>query len=128
MDQTCKIASCKKKLREYRDLTRQQYDDMDSLEKDIRDKDAFAQTTVKARNDLQKEIVLLQRDNKTLLEENNKLLEKVDQLDEDTDTGLQLLRNAHERERKLINEVEEFKKKVIENTDTVSKLEGEKKN
>ena len=37
------------------------------------------------------------------------LSEKVDQLDEDTDTGVELLRNANERERKVILELDKYK-------------------
>ena len=122
----CKSENCKTKLSEYRDLTSKQYNDIDTLENDIRDKDAFAQSVVKARNDLKKEIDSLKKKNKILLNENNELLEKVDQLDEDTDDGVQMLRNAHERERKLNKELEDYKKIVNEIRDKTSKLEQEK--
>ena len=59
MEQLCKNGYCKRKLNEYRELTSKQYDDIDTLENDIKDKDAFVQTLVKARNDYQKEVVLL---------------------------------------------------------------------
>ena len=47
MEQSCKSGYCKKKLNEYRELTSKQYDDIDTLETDIKDKDAFVQTLVK---------------------------------------------------------------------------------
>ena len=105
----CKNANCKKKLAEYRDQTRKQYEDIDGLEDDIRDKDAFAQTLVKTKNDIQKELVLLKKQNVKLHKENSDLSDKVKQLDEDTDDGISMLRNAHERERKLNREFEDFK-------------------
>ena len=92
----CKNANCKKKLAEYRDQPRKQYEDIDGLEDDIRDKDAFAQTLVKTKNDIQKELVLVKKQNDKLHKENSDLSDKVKQLDEDTDDGISMLRNAHE--------------------------------
>jgi chromosome segregation ATPase len=109
MEQLCKNGYCKRKLNEYRELTSKQYDDIDTLEMDIKDRDAFVQTLVKARNDYQSEVALLKKKNGDLIKENNDLLEKVDQLDEDTDTGMNLLRNSHERESKLNKELEVYK-------------------
>ena len=111
MEQSCKNESCKRKLKDYRELTSKQYDDIDALETDIKDKEAFVQTVVKARNNYQSEVALLKKKNGDLIKENNGLLEKVDQLDEDTDTGINLLRNAHERESKLNKELEVCKVK-----------------
>jgi hypothetical protein len=59
---------------------------------------------MKARNDYQNEVVILKKKNSDIIKENNDLLEKVDQLDEDTDIGLNLLKNCQERERKLKKE------------------------
>ena len=109
MNQRCKSESCKAKLSEYRDLTRKQDDEIDSLETDIKDKDAFVQKIRKARNALESELSLLQIKNHDLIKENDDLLEKVDQLDQDTDDGIKMLRNAHERQRKLNKEVDELK-------------------
>jgi hypothetical protein len=44
-----------------------------------------------------------------IIKENNDLLEKVDQLDEDTDIGLNLLKNCQEREKNLKKELKEHK-------------------
>ena len=41
-------------------------------------------------------------------------MEKVNQLDEDTDAGVEMLEMAHNRERNLRKELEEMKKKVLE--------------
>ena len=120
MDQKCKSEICRSKLKDYRDLTRKQDDDIDTLETDIRDKDAFAQTVVKSRNDLQKELTLLKKKNADLLNQNKDLLEKVDQLDEDTETGMMFLKNAHERERKLNVEVKELKDGIHIKNDAVN--------
>ena len=38
MEQSCKNVYCKKKLNEYRELTSKQYDDIDALETDIKDR------------------------------------------------------------------------------------------
>ena len=69
-----------------------QYDDIDSLETDLKDKDGFLQEIVKARNNLQEEIVQLKNKNSNLMKQNDELQEKVEQLDEDTDTGIELLK------------------------------------
>jgi hypothetical protein len=58
MEQNCKKRYCRRKLSEYRELTSKQYDDIDSLETDIKDKDAFVQTLVKSRNDFQNEVAI----------------------------------------------------------------------
>jgi chromosome segregation ATPase len=118
MDQTCKNHQCKKKSSEL-------YSDIDSLETDIKDKDTFVQAVVKARNALQEDVAKLTKKNRDLIRENNDLTEKVDQLDEDTDTGLEFLKNAHERERKLNVAVEEYKKKSANDEEKVSKLSKE---
>ena len=89
-----------------------QYDDIDSLETDLKVKDGFLQKIVKARNNLQEEIVQLKNKNSILLKQNDELQEMVEQLDEDTGTGKELLKNCQERERKLNSEFEESKKKV----------------
>ena len=98
MEKMCKTGYCRKKLSEYRELTTKQYDDIDSLETDIKDKDTFLQTVVKARNALQSDVSNLKKKNDDLTKENDDLSEKVEQLDEDTETGLMMIRNAHERE------------------------------
>ena len=84
----CKNEYCRKKLKEYRELTTKLYDDIDGLESDIKDKDDFLQTVIKARNACQSEIAVLKKKNSQLIKENNDLLEKKDQLDEDAETGL----------------------------------------
>jgi FtsZ-binding cell division protein ZapB len=81
------------------------YDDIDSLESDINEKDTFLQTVVKTRNACQSEIAILKKKNSELIKENNNLHEKNEQLDEDAETGLTFVRNAHERERKVNTEL-----------------------
>ena len=61
MEQNCKNSYCKKKLPEYRELTRKLYDDIDSHESDLQDKDHFIHKIVKARNDYEKEVENLKR-------------------------------------------------------------------
>ena len=123
----CKTGYCRKKLSEYRELTTKQYDDIDSLETDIKDKDTFLQTVVKARNALQSDVSNLKKKNDDLKKENDDLSEKVEQLDEDTETGLMMIRNAHERERKLKNEVEEHMRNEIDLKKKKEELEKENK-
>ena len=53
MEELCKARNCKKKLSEYRELNSKLYDDIYSLESDIKDKDDFLQKVIKARNALQ---------------------------------------------------------------------------
>ena len=105
----CKNIHCKKKLGEYWELTSKLYDDISSFEDDMKDKDDFLQNVVKARNTLQEEVANIKKRNVNLSKENTGLLEKVKQLDEDTDDGLKMLQNAHERERKLNRTVDEHK-------------------
>ena len=126
MENLCKTGYCRKKLGEYRELTTKLYDDIDSLETDIKDKDTFLQTVVKARNALQNDIFNFKKKNAGLTKENDDLTEKVEQLDEDTDDGIKMLRNAHERERVLNKEVKEWSDKFKKKTDEVTKMEKEK--
>ena len=128
MEETCKNGYCRKKLSEYRESTSKLYDEIDSLESDMRDKDDFLQKVVKARNAHQNEVSELKKKNRDLVEENNELLAKNDQLDEDAETGLMMVKSAHERERKLNKEIEEHKKNCIENSQNKSELEKENKN
>ena len=120
MEQLCQNLYCKGKLKEYRDLTRKLYDDIDGLEDDIRDKDTYTQKVVKARNANESEVALLKKKHSALIKENCDLLEQVKQLDEDTDAGVEMLQMAHERERKFKKEVDEYKenvKKQLEGTE-----------
>ena len=126
MEQLCKGGYCKPKLGEYRELTTKLYDDIYGLESDLKERDEFLQKVVKARNSLEMEVSDLKKKNNALVEENIELLAENDQLDEDTDTGMELLRNANERERKVKRELEEYKKSDIENKDEISELEKEK--
>ena len=64
---------------------------------------------VKAKNDYQSEVALLKKKNKSLVKDNDDLLEKVKQLDEDTDDGIAMLRNAQARERNIKRELDESK-------------------
>ena len=86
MTDSCKTDQCKKKLREYRELTRKLYSDIDGFEDDIKDKEDFLQKVIKARNNLQEDNSNLKKRNIDLVRDNNSLSEKVAQLDEDTDT------------------------------------------
>ena len=109
MEQLCGNIACRKKLKQYRELTNKQCDDIVDLETDITEKDAFAQSMVKAKNDYQSEVALLKKKNKSLVKDNDDLLEKVKQLDEDTDDGIAMLRNAHAREGNIKRELDECK-------------------
>ena len=126
MGEICKNVSCKKRLAEYRDLTRKQYEDIDTLEEDLEDKDVFVQTTVKDKNNYQNEIASLKKNNCKLLKENDALMEKNDQLDEDAEDGIKMVRNAHARERKLEEELKSWKESAIEDAEKVSALEKER--
>ena len=118
----CKTGQCKKKLVEYRELTSKLYNDMDNLEDDIKDKDAFLQKVVKARNNLQEDNANLKKKNADLVKDMTDLSEKVAQLDEDTDIGVKLLSNAHERERKINRTLDEYKKKDSDYIENHSEL------
>ena len=127
MEQLCKGGSCRKKLSEYREMTNKLYDDIYGLESDIKEKDKFLQIVVKTRNSLEMEVLVLKKKNSSLVEENNDLVAKNDQLDEDTDTGIELLRNANERENKVIKEFNDYKKNNSENTEKICQLDKENK-
>ena len=128
MEQSCKSGYCRKKLNEYRELTSKQYDDIDTLETDIKDKDAFVQTLVKAKNDYQNEVITLKKKNSDIIKENNDLLEKVDQLDEDTDIGLNLLKNCQERENNLKKELKEHKANSNKTDEIMKQMSKENEN
>jgi hypothetical protein len=125
MENLCKTGECKRKLKEYRELTTKLYDDIDGLEGDIKDKDDFVQKIVKARNALQSEVAGWKKKNLVIIKENEELSTKNEQLDEDAETGLMMVRNAHERERKLKNEIEEYTKNEIESKKKKEELEKE---
>ena len=108
-------------------MTNKLYDDIYGLESDIKEKDKFLQIVVKTRNSLEMEVLVLKKKNSSLVEENNDLVAKNDQLDEDTDTGIELLRNANERENKVIKEFNDYKKNNSENTEKISQLDKENK-
>ena len=80
---------------------------------------------MKTKNDIQKELVLLKKQNVKLHKENSDLSDKVKQLDEDTDDGIIMLRNAHERERKLNRELEELKNADTKSEANLSSLKKE---
>ena len=126
MDQSCRNNYCKKKLTEYREFTSKLYDDIHSIENDIKEKDVFIHKIVKARNDYQKEVEVLKKKNSALLKENNDLLEKNDQLDEDAEDGMKMLKNAHERERKLTKESDKCKEIAIKDAEKIFGLEKER--
>ena len=63
MEQICKNNYCKKKLQEYRESTSKLYDNIDSLEDDLKERDQFVQKVVKQRNNYQEEISLLKKKN-----------------------------------------------------------------
>ena len=101
----CKNGYCRKKISEYRERTRKLYDDLDTLENDIKDKDDFVQHVVIARNSLQAEMSSLEKKNTGLMDKNFELSQKIDQLDEDTDTGVQLLRIKYDLTIQSINKL-----------------------
>ena len=78
----------------------------------MKDKDTFAQNVTRQRNQSQEEVSVLKKKNTELTKENDDLIEKVNQLDEDTDAGVEMLQMAHERERKTKVELKELKDKV----------------
>ena len=125
MEQLCKNSCCKKKLQEYRDLTTKLYDDIYTLESDLKEKDGFVQHVVKGRNDFQKEVEVLKKKNSALMRENNDLLEKNEQLDEDAETGLQFVRNAQDRERKVFSELNECKEALKRDSGKIDAIEAE---
>ena len=110
MESKCDNSWCKKKERKYRD-------EIYALEDDIRDKDEFAQKVVRQKNSYHAEISVLKKNVLDLTKKNEELEQKVEQLDEDADDGVMMLRNSHERERKLQEELDETKKKNLNKED-----------
>ena len=117
----CKNTNCKKKLSEYRELTRNRYEDIDGLEQDIRDKDAFAHI------DFQKDVVTLKKKYDELSRDNSDLIKKNEQLDEDTEDGIKMLRSAHDRDRKLKLEIDEYNEALFRDAKKISELEKNSK-
>ena len=122
----CKNDYWRRKFKEYRELTMKQYDDIDSLENDVKEKDDFVQTIVRARNTYQQEASDLKKKNIELIKDNNDLMEKNVQLDEDAEDGMKMLRNAHARERKLSSEMDELRALTKTNAEKIVEIEKEK--
>ena len=110
MDQDCANNACKTKLREFRENNGKLYDEIYSLEDDIKEKDAFAERVVRQRNYYKIEVGVFNKKVNELQNENESLIEKVKQLEEDTDAGVQMLRMSHARENKLKNNLAEVEK------------------
>ena len=113
MEQYCTSKSCRQKLSVYRESTSKQYETIDGLEDDIKEKDLFLQKVVQQRNQFQEEVHILKKKNSELLKESDNLIEKVNQLEEDTDIGLERLEMAHDKERKLKEELEKVSLDVV---------------
>ena len=122
----CINSDCKQKLNDYRELTDKLKDDLDGFKEDMRDKDKFAQKLSKERNGYESEVVAFKKKIEKLQKQNNGLRVKVEQLDEDAETGLQFVRNAQQRENKVKNEYEEFMKDTRGLHEKVDILEKEK--
>ena len=112
MEQSCINNYCKKVLKEYRESNSKLYDEIYSLEDELKDKDTFAQKVIRQKNQSREEVALLKTKNTELTKENDELTDKVNQLDEDTDAGVEMFQMAHERERKTTVELKELKDKV----------------
>ena len=106
MDLMCQNSLCKIKGREYKN-------EIYALEDDIKDKDEFAQKVVRQRNAYKAEISILKKELSDLTRENEELIEKNKQLDEDANDGAEMLKNALERERKLVEELKEVKTNIL---------------
>ena len=76
MEGLCENSNCKKKLREYRELTGKLYDEVDKVEKDLKERDEFLQQVIKARNNFKSEAKHLKKRNDELVKENDSLIEK----------------------------------------------------
>ena len=124
----CLNNDCKRKLNEYRKLTDKLNDDLVGFESDMKDKDNFAQKLSKERNGYESEVVALKKKIGKLQNQNDGLKIKVEQLDEDAETGLQLVRKAQVRENNVNKEYEAFKKDTRGLTEKVNILEKEKEN
>ena len=61
MDQDCANNACKTKLREFREINGKLYDEIYSLEDDIKEKDAFAEKVVRQKMTTKKKWVCLTR-------------------------------------------------------------------
>ena len=67
---------------------------------------------------------ILRKKNADLVKDITDLSERVAQLDEDTDIGVKLLRNAHERERKISITLDEYNKKDFDIIEKHSELKS----
>ena len=76
MGRFCENSNCKKKLREYRDPIGKLYDEIDSVEKDLKERDDFLQKVIKERNDYKRETKHLKKRNDGLIQENYGLVRK----------------------------------------------------
>ena len=106
MEVICDSRKCRRKLNDYRDMTSKLYADIDTLEADLKERNEFLQKVVKSRNDFQQEIVHVKNKNSDLIKENDDLIEKVNQLEEDTEDGLEMYEMVRAREVNLKKELE----------------------
>ena len=85
------VKNQKKKIQEYRDLNSKLYDDIYSLDDDIKEKEFFVQKVIKQRNDLQNEVKFvcekLEVKNEDLIKMDFSL-EKQNELSQDVIKGL----------------------------------------
>ena len=86
----------------------------------MKDKDTFAQKLSKERNKYESEVVVL----KKIIDKLQNA--KVEQLDVDTETGLIFVRNAQERENKVIRQYDEYKEDTKGLVDKINVVEQEK--
>ena len=81
MSHSCERKQCRTKIDEHTRLTRKLYEDIASLEIDIKDKDEFVHKMVKTKNEFQTEAHLLKKKNKDLIIGNDYLVEKSEQFE-----------------------------------------------
>ena len=76
MGRFCENSNCKKKLREHKYLIEKLYDEIDSVEKDLKERNDFLQKVIKERNDFKRETKHLKKTNDGLIQENDGLVRK----------------------------------------------------
>ena len=106
MDSNCESKHCRIKLREYFESTSKLYDDIGSLEADIREKEGFVQKLKKGRNDFQNEAIFLKKNNAELLKEIDVLVEKNEKFENNAEVlkKTQADLKVHQDKLKLIEE------------------------
>ena len=89
MENICHLSTCETRLKSYQKQINKLNGEIASLEDDLKERDDFLQTVVKARNDLKKEVRVLKEKNSNLIKENDEFASKVRHIETKSESDLE---------------------------------------